>query len=113
VPISFGKCILSGIPGLAVHDFQLIPAPSLAPREVHWLRHEVTPWSPELTGPLDGLFSIRSLHVDPDIANFLNSHKDPADSGTPPPTVDPPPPGGTSDAHAELVLDDLVVPFYA
>lgn len=119
VPVSFGKCIFSGIPALAVHDFQLIPSPSMAPREVHWLRHDVSPWSPQLSAPLDGLFSIRSLHVDPettpiaDLANYLNSHKDAADSGTPPPVVPPPPPGSTSDGHAEFVLDDLIVPFYA
>ncbi len=91
----------------------------MAPREIHWLRHDVLPWSPQLSAPLDGLFSIRSLHVDPetapiaDLANYLNSHKDAADSGTPPPVVPPPPPGSTSDGHAEFVLDDLVVPFYA
>jgi len=119
VPISFGKCLFSGIPALAVHDFQLIPSPSLAPREVHWLRHDVMPWAPELSAPLDGLFSIRSLHVDPetapikDLADFLHSHNDPADSGTSPPVAPPPPPGSASNAHAEFVLDDLVVPFYA
>jgi hypothetical protein len=119
VPVSFGKCLFSGIPALAVHDFQLLPSPSLAPREVHWLRHDVTPWSPALSAPLDGLFSVRSLHVDPDtaplkdLADFLHSRRNPADTGGPPPAVPAPPPGVANDAHAEFVLDDLVVPFYA
>jgi len=68
VPVSFGKCVFSGIPCLALHDFQLIPSPTFAPRNVHWLRHEVTPWAPTLTGPLDGCFSVRSVHIDPDTA---------------------------------------------
>jgi len=119
VPASFGKCVLSGIPALAIHDFLLLPSATVAPREVHWLRHEVTPWAPALSSPLDGMFAIRSLHVDPDttpivdLANYLNSHKDPADKGTSTTTSDPPPPPGTSDTHAEFVLDDLVVPFYS
>lgn len=118
VPVSFGKCVFSGIPCLALHDFQLLPSPTIAPHNVHWLRHEVTSWAPTLTGPLDGCFSIRSVHIDPDtapisdLAHWLNSRQQEADSGT---TVTPPAPtpGGQGDAHAEFVLDDLVLPFYS
>lgn len=116
VPVSFGKCVFSGMPCLALHDFQLIPSPTIAPHNVHWLRHEVTPWAPTLTGPLDGSFSIRSVYIDPDTApikdftTWLNGHGQAGDDALPPL---PPPVTGTSDAHGELVLDDLVVPFYS
>lgn len=117
VPISFGKCTFSGIPCLALHDVQLIPSPSIAPQNVHWLRHEVTPWTPNLVGPLEGCFSIRSVYMDPDTApisdvtEWLNSHQDPGDDSTT--VTGPPQVTGESDAHAEFVLDDLVIPFYS
>ena len=117
VPVSFGRCVFSGIPVVAIHDFQLLPSPTIAPRELHWLRHEVTPWAPELTGPLDGSFSIRSLQIDPetlpvaDLARFLNATKGPDPHPVPPgPTT---PPSSTTDPTAEFVLDDLVVPFFS
>ena len=117
VPLSFGRCVFSGIPVLAIHDFQLLPTVANAPRELHWLRHEVTPWAPELTGPLEGSFSIRSLQIDPatppvsEIARFLNATKGPDPTPSPPgPGV---PPSSTTDPTAEFVLDDLVVPFFS
>ena len=117
VPVSFGKCTFTGIPCLALHDVQLIPSPALAPNNVHWLRHQVTPWTPELVGPLEGCFSVRSVHIDPDTppvstaASWLNDHEQPGDGVAT--TLGPPPLTGESDAHAEFVLDDLVVPFYS
>ena len=106
VPISFEKCVLSGMPCLAVHDFTLIPSPSLVPQDVEWIRHTVEPWLPELSGPLDGLFAIRSIHLDSteapfkDVAEWLkqNSEHD-SDSENMP--------------AAEFVLDDIVVPFFS
>src|SRR5713226_4821674 len=109
--------MFTGIPCLALHDVQLIPSPALAPSTVHWLRHQVTPWTPELTGPIEGCFSVRSVHIDPDTApiataaNWLNSHQMPPDSDVT--VTGPPQVTGNSDAHAEFVLDDLVVPFYS
>ena len=100
VPISFGRCALSAIPCKAVHDFRLVPSPSLVPDHYEWVRHGVDPWLPSMTGPYDGLFAARSIHVDEeaaalrDVAQFLNKRSDKAH-----PT-------------AELVLDDLVVPFF-
>jgi hypothetical protein len=119
VPISFGKCTFSGIPCLALHDVQLIPSPALAPHNVHWLRHQVTPWTPDAVGPLDGCFSVRSVHIDPDTApisdaaTWLNAHQSPDDSSTTTTVTGPPQVTGQSDTHAEFVLDDLVVPFYS
>jgi hypothetical protein len=122
VPISFGKCLFSGIPCLALHDFQLIPSPTLAPQNVHWLRHAITPWAPVQTGPFDGSFSVRSVHIDPDTApvadfsHWLNSHKDAQVLGPEalnPVTAIPTPMPTTPDSHAEFVLDDLVVPFFS
>lgn len=116
VPISFGKCLFSGIPCLAVHDFQLIASTMLAPANTHWLRHGIEPWAPSFIGPVDGCFSVRSLHIDPDtppisdIAHWLNGHRSPQDTSS---MTTPPPIAGASDAHAELVVDDLVVPFYS
>lgn len=117
VPIGFGKCTFTGIPCLALHDVQLIPSPAIAPHNVHWLRHEVTPWTPAAVGPLEGCFSVRSVHVDPDAdpissaTTWLNGHQSPPDSAVT--VTGPPPVTGQSDAHAEFVLDDLVVPFYS
>ena len=60
VPVSFGKCAFSGIPCLALHDFQLIPSPNLAPNTVHWLRHSVRPWSrPRLAPTMEASASAR------------------------------------------------------
>jgi hypothetical protein len=117
VPISFGKCTFTGIPCLALHDVQLIPSPAIAPKNVHWLRHQVTPWTPDAVGPLEGCFSVRSVYVDPDTApisdaaNWLNGHQSPSDTDVT--VTGPPQVTGKSDAHAEFVLDDLVVPFYS
>jgi hypothetical protein len=117
VPVSFGKCTFTGIPCLAVHDFQLIPSPGIAPQNVHWLRHQITPWTPDAVGPLEGCFSVRSVYIDPDTspisdaAHWLNSHESPEDNSVT--VTGPPQVTGESDAHAELVLDDLVVPFYS
>ena len=117
VPVSFGKCTFTGIPCLALHDVQLIPSPAIAPQNVHWLRHQVTPWTPDAVGPLDGCFSVRSVHIDPDAApisdaaTWLNGHQSPGDSAVT--VTGPPQVTGESDAHAEFVLDDLVVPFYS
>lgn len=117
VPISFGKCTFTGIPCLALHDVQLIPSPAIAPHNMHWLRHQVTPWTPDVVGPLEGCFSVRSVHIDPDTApvsgaaSWLNAHQSPGDSAVT--VTGPPQVTGESDAHAEFVLDDLVVPFYS
>ena len=86
VPVSFGKCTFTGIPCLALHDVQLIPSPAIAPQNVHWLRHQVTAWTPDAVGPLEGCFSVRSVHIDPDAApisdaaTWLNGHQSPGDS---------------------------------
>jgi hypothetical protein len=97
VPIDFGACKFSGLPCLAVHDFNLVPSPTLAPDEIEWLRHDVTPW---VSTTFDGQFTARSFHFDPSREPFKSaaetfnkqSSKDPA---------------------AEFVLDDLVVPFFS
>jgi hypothetical protein len=100
VPISFGACALSGIPCMAVHDFRLMPSPELAGDRFEWLRHGVEPWLPNMVGPYDGLFSVRSVDIDEgaqhlkDAVEWFNDHR-----------KDPTP-------TAELVLGDLVVPFF-
>ena len=100
VPVSFGKCALSAIPCKAVHDFRLVPSPGLVPDHYEWVRHSVAPWMPAMTGPYDGLFAARSIHVDEeaaalrDVGEFLNRRTE------------------NTDPAAELVLDDLVVPFF-
>lgn len=97
-PISFEKCIFSGIPCKAIHDFTLIPSPAIARKRIHWLRHSIEPF---LETPIvAGMFGIRSIHIDSteglfgDIANWLNQNSE-------------------SEPHAEFVIDDLVVPFYS
>lgn len=97
-PISFEKCLFSGIPCKAIHDFMLIPSPGIAQRTVHWLRHSILPFLD--TPPVEGMFAIRSIHMDStegvfkDMAEFLNRKAD---------TI----------PQAEFVLDDLVLPFYS
>ena len=99
VPVSFGRCGLSGIPCTAVHDFRLIPSPRFARDRLEWLRHGIEPWLPSHTASNDGLFSARSVDIDEksgsvrDLVDWLNDHRE-----TPEPT-------------AEFVLGDLVVPF--
>ena len=101
VPVSFGRSALSGIPCKALHDFRLIASPAIAPDHLEWLRHPVEPLESRLTGPYDGLFAIRTVDVDEtagsmrSIVDWLNGH---AQERLP---------------TAELVLDDLVVPFYS
>lgn len=101
VPISFGRSALSGIPCRAIHDFRLIPSPAIAPDRVEWLRHPVEPLASRLTGPYDGLFSVRTVDVDEEaegmqsVVEWLNGH---AREWKP---------------TAELVLDDVVVPFFS
>ena len=100
VPISFEKCVFSGLPCKAIHDFTLIANPSLVSTDVEWVRHSVEPWQPKLVGPSVGLFAIRSIDLDETEAPFKsvaewlnkNSKKEPS---------------------AEFVIDDLVMPFYA
>ena len=101
VPVSFGESALSGIPCTAIHDFRLIASPELAPDHIEWLRHPVEPISTELTGPYDGLFSVRTVDIDEEaedmasVVEWFNGHaKD-------------------REPTAELVLDDLVVPFFS
>jgi hypothetical protein len=100
VPINFGKCLFSDVPVKAIHDFSLIPSPTLVPNNIEWIRHTVEPWFPNATGPLDGLFAARSIDVDEetapikDISDVLNRNNRP-------------------NPEAEFVLDDLVVPFFA
>lgn len=114
VPVSFGKCLLFGVlPCLAVHDFQLIPSPTLAPRNTHWLRHDVTPWFSKYTEPLDGCFSIRSVQLDPETEPIEKLKQWRNDRSTPAETTGASA-GGTPPAlHPEFVLNDLVVPFYS
>lgn len=101
VPISFGRCGISGIPCRAVHDFRLIPSPEIAPNYIEWLRHPVDPKPSPITGPYDGQFAMRSLDIDEDssamrtVAEWLDGHAD----GWVPTT--------------EVVLEDLVVPFFS
>jgi hypothetical protein len=101
VPISFGRCGVSGIPCLAAHDFRLIPSPELAPNYLEWLRHPVDPRPSSLTGPYDGMFSVRALDIDEDseaartLMQWLDGHAE----------------GWTS--TSEVVLEDLVVPFFS
>jgi len=100
VPISFGQCVLSGMPCRAVHDFSLIPSPKLVPNNFDWIRHTVEPWAPSLSGPLTGLFAVRSVDIDSqeepfkDASQWLNRHSE-------------------KEAAAEFVLDDTVVPFFS
>lgn len=97
-PISFEKCLFSGIPCKAIHDFLLIPSPGIARQSVHWLRHSIEPFL--ATPPVQGMFAMRSIHMDStegvfkDMAEFLNRKTD---------TI----------PQAEFVLDDLVLPFYS
>lgn len=111
VPISFGKCTLSSLPCLAVHDFSLIPSPEVAPTDVEWLRHSVMPLVPSPASTPNGLFAARSVHLDAnegtikDFAGRLNSH---TVQETHPDPVHP-----NHDSTAAFVLDDLVVPFYS
>jgi len=101
VPISFGRCGVSGIPCRAAHDFRLIPSPEIAPNQIEWLRHPVDPKPSPITGPYDGQFAVRTLDVDEKsmlvrpMVEWLNGH---ADEKTP---------------TAEWVLEDLVVPFFS
>jgi hypothetical protein len=100
VPINFGRCLFSEAPVKGLHNFHLIPSPSLVPRNDEWVRHTVKPWLPKQTGPLDGLFSVRCADLDEeappfkDIAEAMNSH-------------------GEKNVEAEFVLDDVVVPFFS
>lgn len=111
VPISFDRCLLSGMPCLAVHDLQLIPSPAIArdttatgQRLDHlgWLRHDVTPWVRGV--PFQGQFAVRAVHLDPDaepvagLAKALRGRSRAAAEDA---------------ATAEFVLDDLVVPFFS
>jgi len=99
VPVSFGRCGLSGIPCTAVHDFRLIPSPRLARDRQEWLRHGIEPWLPSHAASNDGLFAIRSVDVDgksgsvKDLVGWLNDHED------------------DREPTAEFVLGDAVVPF--
>ena len=100
VPVSFGESALSGIPCTAIHDFRLIPSPSIAPDHIEWLRHPIEPRALEDAGPYDGMFSVRTVDIDEEsedmasVVEWLNGHaKD-------------------REPTAELVLDDLVVPFF-
>lgn len=101
VPISFEKCIFSGLPCKELHDFTFIPHPNLVATDVEWIRHSVKPWQPNLVGPLVGLFAIRAIDFDEteapfkDIAKWLNKN-----SKKDEPTM-------------EFVINDLVMPFYA
>lgn len=100
VPINFGRCLFSEAPIKALHNFHLIPSPSLSPRNDEWVRHSVKPWLPDMTGPLDGLFSARAIDIDEtappfdDLTEKLHSH-------------------GEREGEAEFVLDDVVVPFFS
>lgn len=69
VPLSIGPCLFSGLPCRGLHDLQLIPSP--APAHVHaahldyelpleWKRHRL-----DLGADNRGLFSIRSIDLDP------------------------------------------------
>ena len=101
VPVSFGRSALSAIPCKAIHDFRLIPSPEIAPDHFEWLRHPVEPLASRLTGPYDGLFAVRTVDVDEEaqgmrsVVEWLNGH---AKEWKP---------------TAELVLDDVVVPFFS
>ena len=127
VPISFGRCGLSGLPCRAVHDFRLIPSPQLAfqelpnpetplppdrepnpdnlpadrpqPGHFEWLRHRVEPWLPSHAGSHDGLFSVRSVDVDEEAKDLEDAVK-----WLNYRTRD-------TDPAADLVLGDMVVPF--
>jgi hypothetical protein len=101
VPISFEKCMFSGLPCKGIHDFTLIPHPNLVETDVEWIRHSVQPWQPNLVGPLVGLFAIRAIDFDEteepfkDLAKWLNENSKKEE-----PTM-------------EFVVNDLVMPFYA
>ena len=97
-PISFEKCKFSGLSVNAVHDFVLIPSPSIAKNHQPWLRHSIVPFIEE--SQIQGMFAIRSLDIDPegppfsDLAKWLNERSE-------------------NEPQAEFVIDDLVVPFYS
>jgi hypothetical protein len=100
VPINFQACLFADMPVKGLHEFRLIPSPTLVPTSFEWVRHTVEPWLPDLSGPLDGLFSCRTIDIDEtlppfsDIGNALNS-------------------SSNRDPEAEFVLDDLAVPFFS
>ena len=116
VPVSFGPCLLSELPCLAVHDLRLIPSPAIARDnplvgqrldEVEWLRHGVVPWIAGV--PVQGQFAVRSVHLDPDtepVSGLARSlrRRLPDMTGAAPETGTP---------SAEFVLDDVVVPFFS
>ncbi|MDQ3136264.1 MAG: hypothetical protein M3Q93_01590, partial [Gemmatimonadota bacterium] len=127
VPITIGKCALSGLPCLAVHGLELIASPDRATQEIGWLRHEVTPWAPSLVGPIDGCFAVRTVELDHTAEplkgayDWLHGH-----SGAETPTLDGDttvtvvgpdraltPEDRAAEPTAEFVLGDLVVPFWS
>lgn len=100
VPISFGRCKFLDVPCLAVHDFQLIPSPAHAARDLDWPRHSLTPWEFQAPTPRTGFFAVRSVQLDPahdpikQVVEFLtgNAQRNP---------------------KAAFVLDDLAIPFFS
>jgi hypothetical protein len=125
VPVSFSRCFFSGLPCYAVHDFGLVPSPSLAQRELGWLRHGITPLVPDAVGSVDGLLTVRSVHFDHTVApirdalqwlNGRSGQNNPrlSAAGDPPQVGTPTGPAGdTGDPAGEFVLDDLAVPFFS
>jgi hypothetical protein len=97
VPLSFGESTFSGLPCRAIHDLGFFPAPAKADRRHGWLRHSVTPWTPRLDSPVDGLVYVRSLELDTSVEPLSKL----ADGTRRNADVEP---------TAEFVLDDLVLP---
>jgi hypothetical protein len=99
VPISFGRCRFMGLACLAVHDFQLLPSPTVGEQTLDWIRHSIKPWLEDTGWPIDGAFAARTVHLDPDqapikaIREWIQGHVE-------------------RDTTAQLVLDDLVLPFF-
>ena len=97
-PISFEKCKFSGLSVNAIHDFVLIPSPAIARNHQPWLRHSIVPFIED--SPIQGMFAIRSLDIDPegqpfnDLAKWMNERSE-------------------NEPQAEFVIDDIVVPFYS
>ncbi|MED7924381.1 hypothetical protein SMD20_09070 [Nonomuraea sp. LP-02] len=129
VPVGFSDCEFLGLACLNVHDFQLLPSPSLAPTPgpdleplepdgAEWLRHGIRPWIPGVAGPYDGCFGARSVELDParpPLADALRALSGRAGHADAPYTSGPsgltlPPAEPVS--QAELVLEDVVLPFF-
>lgn len=101
VPVSFGSCTFSGQPCKALHDFTLLPFPSLAQETTDWIRHDVDAWIDVQRTSLNGCFAVRSVHFDTTAEGLVKDLVDKVSNKT------------DQIPEAELVIDDVVVPFFS